>query len=141
LGDQVQLNEEFRPLIFVRNTSYNEFIQRVAKRYIFQVRNILKIFSLESNFLQVGHVTFFFDKRKGLYQVVNATRGNFEGRDSDWTNFGCDDLFEQFFAQIFRQDDIIVEDFIECEHQQSENVVQIGFLRMLLEGTDKFFMI
>lgn len=141
LSDWVELNEEFSPLIFVRNTADNKFIQRVAKWYVFQVWNVLKIFSMEGDFFQVGHVTFFFDERKGLDQVIDTTRGNFEGRDSDRANFRCDDLFKQFLAQILGQNDIIVENFIECKHHQSENVVQIGFFRMLFESADKFFMV
>jgi hypothetical protein len=96
---------------------------------------------LECNFFQVGHVTFFFNKRKRLNQVVNTTGSNLESRDSDGANFLCDYFLKQLFAQIFGEDKIIFEDLIKREHQQSENVVHIRFFGMLFESTDKFFMI
>lgn len=46
----VELDKELSPLILVRNAADNKFIQGVAKWHIFQIRDVLQIFSMESNF-------------------------------------------------------------------------------------------
>lgn len=133
--------QKFSPLILIRDTINNKFVERMAKRYILQIQYFLKLRFFECYFFKVGHVSLLLNIRKRIYKISDRTWNCFECCDFDRPSVFLDKFFKKRLTDSLVKWNLIFKDFFQSKHKKSINVIEVNFFSMIFVRVYKSFMI